>query len=143
MSNVDQLMAMGFSRDAVTTALAMNNNNVDDALGLLLNQSNMVDNSNVSSPPSYSQAVHVPTSTRITPSSASVSMFESLGQSLSTDRPALDAVNSIVSKLINNPSDQTVSVLQLGGSLTPIKTSDAAINFLKELGYSSRSGFWC
>jgi hypothetical protein len=138
MSNTQQLMAMGFSKDAVTTALAMNNDNFDNALSLLLNQANMVEN--VAAPPSYSQAtaVRVPTSTN-TPSSNNV--FESLAQALSSDRPALDAVYGIVEKLIVNPNDQTVTVLQLGGSLAPIKSSEPAVNFLKELGYISRSGF--
>lgn len=144
-SNVDQLMAMGFSRDAVNTALAMNNNNLDNALSLLLNQSTMVENTTITTqqvPPTYQQATAIPVSATLSSSNiSSHNIFESMAQALSGNRPALDAVNGIVEKLLKNPKDQTVAVLQLAGSLAPIKSSDNAVNFLKELGYNWRSGF--
>lgn len=144
MSNCEQLMAMGFSQEAANTALQMNNNNFDNALSLLLNQATMVQNPTIgssSSPPINSNNGNSFNNKNKTPSMVPNSMLESLAQGLSSDRPALDAIDKILQKLLKNPSDQTVTVLQLGGSLAPIKSSEIAINFLKELGYQSKSGF--
>mmetsp|Transcript_25979 Transcript_25979/g.30759 ORF Transcript_25979/g.30759 Transcript_25979/m.30759 type:complete len:460 (+) Transcript_25979:62-1441(+) len=141
MSSYEQLMAMGFSSDSVTTALQMNNNNFENALSLLLNQSSMVTNSASSSSPQPIATNLNDNSLNNFSSNSNNPYLESLAQSLSKDQKALDAINGILEKLIINPSDSRVTVLQLGGSLAPIKNSENAINLLKELGYESRSGF--
>lgn len=145
-----QLQDMGFDEASVSVALSMNNQNVDNALAMLLGQQSHEQAEGV--PQSHEQARGPPPPFPLAPLGAahrqpsweepSDPALDALAAALAADRAALDALHDLVQRLARG--DTTAGVLQLSGTLASVKAAagGAGLAFLQELGYTSRSGFW-
>mmetsp|Transcript_5848 Transcript_5848/g.10934 ORF Transcript_5848/g.10934 Transcript_5848/m.10934 type:complete len:516 (+) Transcript_5848:141-1688(+) len=140
MSSLENLQAMGFAAESASAALAMNSQNFDNALSMLLSQASHAQAFESEPPPSK-----VPSAKSAAAAVVVDPELDSLAGALASNRDALNAVLGVVDKLLAGGGvAQTALVLHLGSKskLSCLAAGGAGVRFLHALGYYERSGFY-